>query len=628
MSKSATVLFLGAALLGGAQLLSAQVLPAPVRPDWRPVGKAAVELGLADLATGPVERVWFAGDALRIRTGLQRNFETVDFDAWMPLEDVEIPARPEENTRTLPEPGAQIRIAPQDALRVYAFGRFVYRSEDGGRHWENTTQDRQGSLIGDGLRDLAVSPQNPDELVVAGGAGVFRSVDGGRSWHGLNAGLPNLPGARLLNVPPGDHGPQLELAGGLVVEWLAGERRAWAVSSHEMAAFEGNLKNYLSGAWGVQVTAVTARGPVVYAGDVNGRISVSLDGLQTWLHSPSPGRGRVNAFWLDAQDPRIAVAVLSARPSLAPQTVLHTINAGGGWDTVSANLPAASVNGVTADRSTNTVYLATDAGAYMGNLSLATFGAMPRWARIDGLPEARVTDVRLDAGRTQLWAMVEGPGLFATLAPHRSADPAVVSAADLLSRAAAPGTVLSVVGARVESAAANGANVPVIDAQDTESQIQIPFGISGNALALSITGPQGTRTFPDVPLQAVSPAILEVRGSPVIYDGDRGVALDGSYPGRSHMRLQIMATGLGQVRPEWPAGTAAPADNAPQVVAPVTAYLDREPIEVQRAILWPGYIGMYMVELELPTILQSGMAELSIRVGGQESNRVRVYIEP
>jgi uncharacterized protein (TIGR03437 family) len=94
------------------------------------------------------------------------------------------------------------------------------------------------------------------------------------------------------------------------------------------------------------------------------------------------------------------------------------------------------------------------------------------------------------------------------------------------------------------------------------------------------------------------------------------------------MRVQIMATGLGRVRPDWPAGTPAPMDNLPQVIAPVTAYVDREPVNVLRAVLWPGATGWYMVEIEVPATLQYGMAELYIQVGGQESNRVRVYIEP
>jgi uncharacterized protein (TIGR03437 family) len=530
----------------------------------------------------------------------------------------------------LPEDGAQVRITDRDPLRFYAFGRFAYRSDDGGRHWENLTGYKGASIIGDGLRDLAVSPANPDEITVVGGAGVFRSMNGGQSWHGLNDTLPNLPGPRILSVPAGSSGPQIELAGGLVLEWVAGERRAWTISTSPNAAFEATLRDSLTSRFGVQVTAVAWQGTVVYAGDINGRISVSTDlTLENWMHSPDPRRGRVNAIWVDPTDWRIAVTVFASKPgaALEPQTVLHTINGGGGWDTVANNLPDVSVNGVTADRAGNAVYLATDNGVYSGSMDLGTFGALPRWTSVPGLPSARVTDVRLDAGQTQLWAAPEGFGLYATPAPHRSTDPRVVSAADLLARAAAPGTLLSVIGTRVESATAGGVSIPVLYAEEAKSEIQIPFTLTGNSLAVSINGPQGRRDFPAIPLQAVAPAIFEVDGEPILQD-ERGLMLNGGNPAHSHTRIQIMAVGLGRVRPDWPAGQPTPADNVPQVVAPVTAYLDRQPIEVLRAVLWSGLTGVYLVEIEVPATLQYGMAELFIQVAGQESNRVRVYIEP
>jgi uncharacterized protein (TIGR03437 family) len=207
-------------------------------------------------------------------------------------------------------------------------------------------------------------------------------------------------------------------------------------------------------------------------------------------------------------------------------------------------------------------------------------------------------------------------------------DPRVVSAADLLARAAAPGSLLSVMGARVDSATAGGLNIPVLHSGDTKSELQVPFDATGTSLSLSITGPQGQRNFASIPLQAVAPAILEVDGSPLLLDADRGFMIDGGNPARSHMRLQIMASGLGRVRPEWPAGKPAPLTDLPQVVAPVSVYLDREPVEVLRAVLWPDVRGWYLVEIEVPPTLQYGMAELFIQVAGQESNHVRVYIEP
>ncbi len=608
-----------------ALTLAASLAWAQPRVDWRRLGNSSVELGLADLATGPVMRVWYApdGSSLQILTNLGRTFQTVDFDTWQPV-SAPVPAISEESSRSLPEEGAKVRSAIRDPLRVYAFGRFVYRSDDGGRHWENVSARRGASMIGDGLRDLAVSPSNADELAVGTGAGVFRSMDGGRSWHGLNDALPNLPGSKLLSVPPSEQGTRIELVNGLVLEWLPGERRAWNVSS--AISFENSLRSNLSEQLGTVVTAVASVDGKVYAGDSNGRVSVSSDGLKTWMHSTDPRRGQVNAIWVDPLDWRFAVAVFGSKPgpTLEPQTVLHTIDGGRGWDTVSTNLPAVSVNGITADRASNAVYLATDAGVFTGTLDLGVLGALPRWNAVAGLPQARVTDVRLDGGQTQLWAAVEGLGLYAAQAPHRATDPRVVSAADLLARAAAPGKLLSVIGAQFNSATANGLNVPVLHSEDLKTEIQVPSNVSGNSFSLSVDG----RQLAAIPLQAVSPAIMELDGTPIVRDADLGVEIDGSHPARSHMRIQIMAEGLGRVRPDWPAGVPTPVDNLPQVIAPVTAYIDRMPVEVLRAVLWPEYTGVYMVEIEVPATLQYGMAELYIQVGGQESNRVRVYIEP
>lgn len=603
-------------------------------PEWRHVGNAAVELGLADVATGPVDRVWYVqnGSALRIDTGLDRIFETTDFSSWRTIEaNTPVPPAPRDTARTLPEPGARVRNSESDPLRVYAFGQFVYRSKDGGRHWENVTGYKGVSIIGGDLRDLAVSPRNAAEITVAGGAGVFRSLDGGKSWHGLNANLPNLPGARLLTAPSNGHGAQIELGGGLVLEWLPGERTAWTIADNQAALEELVWRQSLSEAFKVEVAAVGLRGSYVYAGDVNGRISVSPDSGRTWVHSADARRGRINAFWVDPRDPRSAIAVASLRSVpglLEPQTVLHTISGGGGWDTVSRSLPPTEVNGVTADPASNTVYIAAGAGLFFARMSINTLGAIPTWTPIPGLPVAHATDVRLDAGQTRLWAALEGFGVYTALAPHRLSDPRVVSAADLVARAAAPGGLLSVAGARVESATADGVQVAVLDANDNESQLQIPFSAAGTGLSLAIDGPQGHREFPSIALQPASPAIFEVDGAPLIEDADRQVMLDGMHPARSRMRIRILAEGLGRVRPDWPEGVPAPLEDTPQVVAPVTAYLDREPVNVLRAVLAPGFTGVYWVEIELPVLLQYGMAELYIQVGGQESNHVRFYAEP
>jgi len=114
----------------------------------------------------------------------------------------------------------------------------------------------------------------------------------------------------------------------------------------------------------------------------------------------------------------------------------------------------------------------------------------------------------------------------------------------------------------------------------------------------------------------------------MILDGESGFVLDGRNTARSGSRLQILATGLGKVRPDWPTGMAAPLENPPVVAANVKAYLDRVPVPVTRAALAPGYIGFYLIEVQLPVLVNAGPAELYVTADGQESNRVQVVMEP
>jgi uncharacterized protein (TIGR03437 family) len=186
---------------------------------------------------------------------------------------------------------------------------------------------------------------------------------------------------------------------------------------------------------------------------------------------------------------------------------------------------------------------------------------------------------------------------------------------------------VSVLGTRVQSARAGELAAPVLAATDLESQIQIPFEARGSSVSLALDSPAGRVVLP-VPLESAAPAIFVERdGSPMLLDAETGVMLDAMTPAHSRGRVQILATGLGRVKPEWPTGIAAPLENPPQVAGTVRAYLDRSPVEVTRAVLAP-YIGFYLIEVEIPKIVNYGPAELYLEVDGQPSNRVRVYIEP
>lgn len=610
--RSATVLIFAAISVG------VTLAQSPPALDWRRVGNTVVDLSLASPAGGPVDRVWYSSDGQRVfaRTASGRIWQTSDFESWQAAADVEPPERKLESGA----PDGAVAIANGlRASRLYAAGRFAYRSDDGGLNWTNLTRNGGTSIIGGALRDAATSPRNPDEVIVAGTNGLWRSLDGGDSWTGLNEGFPNLPVQRILFASAADNSVHIVVSDSEFA-WHPGEGSAWRPTQSAILAAESQLKSEAATRLGVNITAIAVSGAFIYAGSADGALLVSRDGGGNWAASGAvAGIGRVDRIVADSRESNTAVA--STQSALRAK-VLRTTTGGVFWEDLTGNLPASvKVRGVTFDRASNAVYAATDRGIYF---TYADSGAVS-WTL---LRAGAATDVALDPGANQLYVAMEEAGIFAALAPHRMRDPRVVSAADRVARAAAPGSLLSVIGARVQSARIGDQNAPVLAASDVESQIQVPFNTAGTNVQLAAQTSQGNRQV-GLTVLPTSPSIfVDPDGVALVMNADTGLVLDPAAPARSGARLQVLATGLGQVAPEWPTGLAAPVENAPKVVAPVRAFLDREPLEVTRATLAPGYVGMYLVEVRVPAIVNRGTAEFYIEAQNQPSNRIRIYLEP
>lgn len=144
--------------------------------------------------------------------------------------------------------------------RVYGFGTdFKSRreqflvSDDGGRKWH-------GREMPESLLSLAISPDDPDQIVVSGRHSLFASEDAGKSWQSIDGepGLLAWPEAGSLYL--------LDVNGTISVS--EGTRSDWrGVGSlgEPPAAFEGGEKP-----------------DELYAALHDGRIVQSDDGGQTW----------------------------------------------------------------------------------------------------------------------------------------------------------------------------------------------------------------------------------------------------------------------------------------------------------------------------------------------------------
>jgi uncharacterized protein (TIGR03437 family) len=184
-----------------------------------------------------------------------------------------------------------------------------------------------------------------------------------------------------------------------------------------------------------------------------------------------------------------------------------------------------------------------------------------------------------------------------------------------------------VIGGRVNTARAGNLDYPVLAAADDASQIQVPFEAVGPNVTLDLQTATGAIRL-GMQVQAVSPAIFVSHdGAPMLQDADTGLLLDARKTAHAGSRVQVFATGLGKVTPDWPAGTPARVDNPPAVAASVRAFLNGAPVPVRSATLAGNYIGLYVVELQLPTLNNAGPAELYITADGVESNRVQITID-
>ncbi len=603
------------------------VAAAQTSPDWRKVGGPSVDLALASPATGPVERVWFsAGGVLFARTASGKIYQTADFDAWSPVTSaMESPAPTPSPAVRLPELGAQIVSAAGDSVSIFGLGRQLSRSQDGGRSWSSLTGYHGRSVIGVAQHSVAISPADANQIVVANNYGVWRTLDGGSTWSGLNLAFPNLPVQRILTTPTGAAGTRIAAEGLGELELPPGGS-VWEISTASDLIEQATAKQRYSSLLGADIHAIAASKTIVYVGSKDGRLWVSRDNGRNF-DLPHAAGGPVESIFADPSESNVAVAALGG----AGPHVLRTVDFGGVWDALdSPSLPAVAAHGITADRATGSVYVATDKGLFFGHADLETASINTvAWQNLTShLPQgASATDVRLDPAGVQLYIALEGYGLWAASAPHVRRAWRIVDAADSTVRPAAPGSLLSVLGANVSSASDGALRYPVLMATDSGSQIQVPFEVTGSTVALALETANG-RLVANLPMQSVSPGILLGVGNvPMLYDADTNLPLDLRNAAHSNGRIAILATGLGKVRPDWQSGIPAP-ENAPAVVASVQAFLNGAAIQVTRATLAPGHIGFYLVELQLPSITNAGASELHLTVDGHESNHVPVWIEP
>ncbi len=655
---------------------------ADAAPRWSRVGSTAIDLGLAGVAGGPVAETAFSldGSILYVRTAAAGVWRTSDegtvWTAFAASLDTPDPfSRPPVFDPAAPPPDddktALVVQHPFRGQERIALGFHLHRSTDGGETWVNLTADALGSVIGPWQSSVAFSPTSPDTLVVGNSLGVWKSADNGLTWVGLNHSLPNFPAGKLLHPPLSDRFLGLYAEGFGELETTGLDGAAWREALQGTESFavarlarlpaedrlraapfplrspQGILLSHRVWMAGIPVTgdltacatqacrdparhyisafAGAAEGAVLYLGTSDGLIRTSENGGLTWRGSAVglPDSDAVTALFVHPDQAASALAVFDGETG---PRVFRTTNGGNFWDDLTTDLPPGRVFGLAADAATGAVYLAGESGVFYTIADLTSPAAPTPWQSAGELP-GNAADVLLDMVAGRLYALVAGYGVYTVRAPAVSDALRILNAADLTERAAAPGGLLTILGEGLERAGVEGVTAPVLFSDGSETRIQVPYGVKGEALSLQLTTGSGTREM-GFPLAEVSPAIFVDQGSPLVLDAGTGRLLDAAHPAVAGSRILILATGLGAVKPDWPTGVPAPLEDPPETAEAVKVYLSGISLRVFSATLAAGYIGTYLVEAEIPSILTAGTGELLLEAAGVTGNRVRIYTEP
>ncbi len=90
-------------------------------------------------------------------------------------------------------------------------------------------------------------------------------------------------------------------------------------------------------------------------------------------------------------------------------------------------------------------------------------------------------------------------------------------------------------------------------------------------------------------------------------------------PAKPGETIILWGTGLGPTTPAAPVGSLVPVNQTDSTPTPPTVTLNNAPVTVSGATLTPGAVGLYQVDIQIPSPLADGDYAVQVSVGGATS---------
>jgi uncharacterized protein (TIGR03437 family) len=158
--------------------------------------------------------------------------------------------------------------------------------------------------------------------------------------------------------------------------------------------------------------------------------------------------------------------------------------------------------------------------------------------------------------------------------------------------------------------------------------VQIPWEFHGqSSVAMKVTVAGNTADLQSnvysVPLANYAPAFFLNSGTVAdALDNTTGALITAANPATAGEILQLYANGLGPVTNPQSSGDAASASPLSETTSPVTVTVGGKQATVfggGNAFLAPGFVGLYQIDIQVPSGLSPGPQPIAISVGGQTS---------
>jgi uncharacterized protein (TIGR03437 family) len=179
----------------------------------------------------------------------------------------------------------------------------------------------------------------------------------------------------------------------------------------------------------------------------------------------------------------------------------------------------------------------------------------------------------------------------------------------------------------------NGTPAPLFFVSPGQINLQTPFGVQGPTARIVVTNNGQASNTVEVPVAPTSPGVFSMNqtgyGPGAITHANFSL-VNAQNPARRGEVVLIFLTGLGAVNPPIADGAAGPGAEplARTTDGNIGAFFDNVAGEVQFSGAAPNFVGLYQMNVRIPTTISTGTVAVAIQTSNAFSDFVDIEVGP